>query len=294
MGEGRAMREESDPVMTLREERVARRAAEPKARGGGFAGWLLFLLALGLGAAFYHFVYEPLAREGAQRGRALSASERRVAELEGRLAALGEQRAALAGERDALRSERDRLAEDRGRLSSTVQAREAEIARLEAAQRSLTERMGEEIRRGDILVQNENGELKVKLADQILFASGEAELSPRGQAVLRRVAESLASLEDHVIEVGGHTDSLPLSPRIAERFATNWELSTARATNVVRFLSDECAVPGERLAATGYSHFRPVASNGSSAGRRRNRRIELTLRPRAVSGASAEAPAAAE
>jgi chemotaxis protein MotB len=155
--------------------------------------------------------------------------------------------------------------------------------------------MGEEIRRGDILIQNENGELKVKLADQILFASGEAELSPRGQAVLRRVAETLASLEDHVIEVSGHTDALPLSDRIKERFATNWELSTARATHVVRFLEDECAIPGDRLAATGYSHFRPVADNASASGRRRNRRIELTLRPRAgqAPGSAPAAPAAA-
>jgi chemotaxis protein MotB len=292
------MHDESDPAMTLREARAVRRS-EPKARSGGAVGWLLFLLALAAGAAFYHFVYEPLAREDAQQARALAASERNVAQLEGRIAALEEQLTALQAERDALRAERDRLTEDRGRLSSTVQEREAEIARLEAAQRSLTERMGEEIRRGDILVQNENGELKVKLADQILFASGEAELSQRGQAVLRRVAESLAELEDHVIEVSGHTDALPLSPRIEERFATNWELSTARATQVVRFLEDECSVPGERLAATGYSHFRPVADNGSAAGRRRNRRIELTLRPRRVaSGAQASAdtpaPAAAE
>jgi chemotaxis protein MotB len=285
------MHDGSGPITTGTDARPARRA-EPKPRRGGMTGWVLFLLAIAAAAAFYHFVFEPLLREDAQHERALEGSERAVAQLEGRVGAQDEQLAALEADRDALRAERDRLLEERGRLSSTVEEREEEIARLSAAQRSLQERMGDEIRRGDILVQNIDGELKVKLADQILFASGDAELSRRGQAVLRRVAETLVGLDDHVIEVSGHTDATPVSERIAERFATNWELSTARATDVVRFLEDECAVPGERLVATGYSHFRPVADNGSAAGRRRNRRIELTLRPNRSGGAAAATVAA--
>jgi chemotaxis protein MotB len=79
--------------------------------------------------------------------------------------------------------------------------------------------------------------------------------------------------------VGGHTDATPLSATTQERFPTNWELSTARATQVVRFLQEQCAIPGERLAAAGYSQYRPATSLDTPAGRRRNRRIELTLRP---------------
>ena len=65
----------------------------------------------------------------------------------------------------------------------------------------------------------------------------------------------------------------------ASKFPTNWELSVARATNVVRFLQEKAKVPGERLVASGYGEFHPVASNKSSAGRARNRRIEILLVP---------------
>jgi chemotaxis protein MotB len=80
--------------------------------------------------------------------------------------------------------------------------------------------------------------------------------------------------------VGGHTDQMRVSnPETQERFPTNWELSTARATNVVRFLEDRGKLPGSRLVAAGFSQFRPVASNTTEQTRQQNRRIELVLLP---------------
>ena len=78
------------------------------------------------------------------------------------------------------------------------------------------------------------------------------------------------------MRVEGHTDATPISPERAEQFPTNWELSTARATTVVRFLEEQ-GIPGERLAALGFGEHRPLADNGTAIGRRRNRRIELVL-----------------
>jgi chemotaxis protein MotB len=68
-----------------------------------------------------------------------------------------------------------------------------------------------------------------------------------------------------------------VSPTVLEHFPTNWELSTARATNVVRFLETEGGIPGDQLVAAGFASYRPAASNQSEAGRRRNRRIEMIL-----------------
>jgi len=246
----------------------------------GAIGWGAALIAVAAGVGFYLLVHQPTVRKTTNLEQSISEVRQHEATARDRAETLEQQLAALSRERDALRTERDGLAAETGRLSTTVQEREAELARMGAAQVSLESQLADEIRSGAIVVENVGGELKVKLNDEILFSSGETELTAQGQEVLRRLAQSLTSLEEGLIEVGGHTDSTPVSDRIRERFATNWELSANRATNVVRFLQDECNIPGRRLAAVGYGQFRPVANNRSATGRGRNRRIEFTLRPR--------------
>jgi chemotaxis protein MotB len=114
----------------------------------------------------------------------------------------------------------------------------------------------------------------------VLFARGDAALEARGQKVMRRVAETLRANPGRAFEIAGHTDDDPVAGKLAERFPTNWELSTARATNVVRFLVEQCEVPGRQLVAAGYAAERPAASNKSARGRKKNRRIEITMRAR--------------
>jgi chemotaxis protein MotB len=85
-------------------------------------------------------------------------------------------------------------------------------------------------------------------------------------------------MRGHVFQIGGHTDAQRIvSAEVREQYPTNWELSTARATTVVRFLAEKCGVPGSRLVAAGYARYRPVASNATEAGKQRNRRIEIAL-----------------
>ncbi|HSB62402.1 MAG TPA: OmpA family protein, partial [Vicinamibacteria bacterium] len=81
------------------------------------------------------------------------------------------------------------------------------------------------------------------------------------------------------IEVQGHTDNVPIRGALAKRFATNWELSAARATHVARFLQDETEVDPGHLSATAFSEYKPKAGNDTDEGRRRNRRIEILLGP---------------
>ncbi len=97
------------------------------------------------------------------------------------------------------------------------------------------------------------GRLKMTLLDTILFATGKAQLNAKGQNTLRQVAASLRDNPEQSVLVEGHTDNVPIGPGAKQRFATNWELSAARATAVVRFLQDRGGVAPERLAGCGYS-----------------------------------------
>ena len=106
-----------------------------------------------------------------------------------------------------------------------------------------------------------------------MFDSGEADLRPAGSAVLRKVAGILEAHPNLKIHVIGHTDNVPIRASARGRFPSNWELSTARATAAVRFLTEVAGVDPQRLGAVGYGEFRPVADNSTPEGRALNRRI---------------------
>jgi len=118
---------------------------------------------------------------------------------------------------------------------------------------------------------------------EVLFAPGQADIGPTGQDQLAQLAVALADIAakipddiNWVLQVDGHTDNLPVR---AGRYTDNWDLSTERALSVVRFLVMQ-GVPAQRLAATGYGEFQPLASGDTAADRRLNRRIELKITQR--------------
>jgi chemotaxis protein MotB len=111
------------------------------------------------------------------------------------------------------------------------------------------------------------------LTDRVLFASGSAELQPGAAPLLAELARLLAQEVRHPITVEGHTDNRPIS---SGRFPTNWELSTSRASSVVRFFIGH-SVAARRLQAAGVAAQRPLASNSAESGRARNRRVEIVL-----------------
>jgi chemotaxis protein MotB len=115
------------------------------------------------------------------------------------------------------------------------------------------------------------------LTDRVLFDSGLAELKPAATPVLSKVAEILRQERVHQVMVEGHTDTVPIAGSV---FPTNWELSTARASRVVRFLIAS-GVQSHRLSAAGYAALHPIATNLTSSGRSRNRRVEIVLLRRA-------------
>ena len=160
-----------------------------------------------------------------------------------------------------------------------LEAKTGELAQLKGTYDKLEDKMKDEIAKGDIRLSQSGGRLRVDLVDKILFDSGEAVISKRGEGVLGRVGAVLATVEDKQIQVSGHTDSNPISEKLTTQFPSNWELSVARAVNVVRFLEEKAGVPPKTLLASGYGQHHPIASNKNAHGRARNRRIEILLTP---------------
>jgi chemotaxis protein MotB len=111
------------------------------------------------------------------------------------------------------------------------------------------------------------------LTDKLLFESGQATLQPQGEPLLEEVGQLLNVDQSHPITVEGHTDDVPIA---TAEFPSNWELSTARATTVVRFLIAH-AVSAGRLGAVGYADLHPIASNATASGRALNRRVDIVL-----------------
>jgi chemotaxis protein MotB len=148
-----------------------------------------------------------------------------------------------------------------------------EKARIERRLKSLASTGSIEVEEGKVILQGE-----------VLFASGSDVLSARGDDTLSKMAGPLAQLTaaepDQMILVGGHTDDVPIAN---QRFASNWELSAARATQVAHALI-QAGLPADRVVASGFGSYHPRASNIDPEGRQRNRRIEVLVVPiRAVS-----------
>ncbi len=228
----------------------------------------------------------------------------RVRLLEASAESLDQERVVLLDEMETLRLEREQLDRDVEKLRRV----EAELAqRLEQSQSELAERSREvqrlrgtydelvhdlqaEVASGQIQIEQLREGLRLNVSQEILFASGSAELNPNGRSVLEKVASQLERLR-HTVEVQGHTDDVPIASSARSRFASNWELAAARATRVVRLLAERGVDPA-RLRAVSFGQHHPIASNETPEGRLHNRRIEIRLEP--AEGAAPEVAAEAE
>ena len=187
------------------------------------------------------------------------------------------------------------LAAARGEVGKLSKEKEAELAKLKQAQNEMLQSLKKEVEAGEVMVNQLADRLSVKILDKILFPSGEAAISAKGQNVLKRVGKVLASArdKDKIIRIEGHTDNVPIGKSLKDKFASNWELSTARATNVVRFLIESAKIPANAFEAAGLGEYHPVAKNDTPQSRQQNRRIEIILYPR-VQALAKELPKAKE
>ena len=175
------------------------------------------------------------------------------------------------------------LAAEKARLEREHAAKEAEIQRLTKTQEDLTKSLKAEIERGDIKIKQVRDRLTINMVEKVLFNSGQALVKPAGLDVLKNVSDVLKNVNDKQIRIEGHTDNVPIGVKLRDKFPTNWELSTGRATNVVRYFIEQGGVNRENLEAVGYADTRPVAGNETEEGRTANRRIEIALFPKDLS-----------
>jgi chemotaxis protein MotB len=164
-------------------------------------------------------------------------------------------------------------------LAAASRQKEAELTQLRSTYDALVDSMKDEISQGQIQITRLADRLSVTMVDKVLFPSGDAGISPAGLRILHRVGAVLKTTEGKIIRVEGHTDNVAISDKLRATFPTNWELSTTRATNVVRFLQDSVGIDPDRLQAVGLAQYHPVATNETVQGRSQNRRIEIALLP---------------
>jgi len=131
---------------------------------------------------------------------------------------------------------------EKARLEQERAAKEAEIATLTRTHEELTESLKKEIEQGDIKIQQMRDRLTINMVDRVLFDSGQAQVKLAGLKVLKQVSDVLKKVTDKQIRLEGHTDNVPIGAKLRDKFPTNWELSSARATSVVRYLVEEGGV----------------------------------------------------
>jgi len=128
----------------------------------------------------------------------------------------------------------------------------------------------------ELTVYLKDGNVHVSLAEKMLFKSGSDVVDPKGKAALKSLATVLNSSKDFTVAIEGHTDDVPIKTKV---FEDNWDLSTARASSIVRILTIDNGFDSGRITASGKSEFHPVSVNTTAEGRADNRRTEVILSP---------------
>ena len=267
------------------------RDSAPKIRSGGDGGYsaikivLALLVAAGLGAAGGYFL-SPKKQDTAA-----------VAKIQ-KDAAAAETAARVEKDRaDGAHKQLEVVTKEKQALETQLTAAEAKLAenakQAEAANAAAQQKLQAAVDKSTGEVSTEGEEIHLKLVDKVLFAVGDDQLTDKGKAVLAKVGKALADLPDKQIWVQGHTDDTPIAapapktkkpakkgaktepPPPGPRFASNWELSAARALQVVHYLQDTAKLDPSRLAALAFGEYRPVSKTNKAV----NRRIEIVLYP---------------
>lgn len=207
-----------------------------------------------------------LAAELAAARQHIEDHDRLAAEMEAQLATVRQRNSDL----EAQLADRDKeLAGLRGDLS-------AETAKLQEAQRGLIRALRPEITKGDITVDLNSERLLINLASGYLFGSGEDQLKPAGADALQRVGGVLKDFPEKQVHVAGYTDDVSIKGALKKKFPSNKELSDARAENAAQALRDGGVT--SNLSAAGHGESDPIAGNNTSAGRAKNRRVEVIVK----------------
>jgi chemotaxis protein MotB len=191
--------------------------------------------------------------------------------LGARLAQLGENVEKLLGEKSNLATDLSATKEREAKLKAEQEAQEKRMVKY----RKVIEKFQSLVSSGKLKIRVVRGRMVVEMASSILFPSGKAKLHEEGEIALAELAGILRTIKDRDFQVAGHTDNVPIH---SKKFPSNWELSTARAVTVVKFLQESGVVP-MHMSASGYAEYQPAATNETEDGKAENRRIEIVLMP---------------
>lgn len=163
-------------------------------------------------------------------------------------------------------------------IANLQKAKEEEVKKASSTLTEMTEKMKEQISKGELTIRELQGKLTVDMKAAVLFDSGKADIKPEGREVLDKMVDTFKSLKDKYIRIEGYTDNQQITGALARKYPTNWELSAARAINVTRYLQEKGVDP-HILSAVAYGEYRPKpdADNATEEGRASNRRIEIVL-----------------
>lgn len=223
-------------------------------------------------------------RENTDLQKQLATSNQKNAELEGKYGDLFNENINQA-ERfgAALKMKSDEL-NNKERLLTEREKALRDMRSIIARQDSITKRLNDVLRNAllgfqsdELSVEVKNGKVYVSLSDKLLFKSGSATVEQKGKDAIQRLAEVLQKNTDIDILIEGHTDNVPIKTAV---YKDNWDLSVARATSIVRILTEEYKVPPTRVTASGKGEFSPKVSNETAEGKAKNRRTEIILSPK--------------
>ncbi|MBI3900091.1 MAG: OmpA family protein [Gammaproteobacteria bacterium] len=195
--------------------------------------------------------------------------EREQVELQTEVGLLGQQHKSLEQQQSDLQKQIESLQQQKAQLQTSSEDTQVQYD-------ALLHDLAEEVKQGQLEVKQYKNMLTVDVPEQLFFDAGQASLKASGKKVLKKVGDTLKAYDGKVIRVVGHTDDASIA-KTKKVFPSSWELSTARATTVVRYLQEKVGVPPERLIASGRAEYAPVDAIGAAAGHKQNRRIEITL-----------------
>lgn len=178
-----------------------------------------------------------------------------------------------------LTSKVKRLELEMKKRDAIIQIQGKAIKLFDDPKKTIENSLNDQIEEKLLEIQTSKGMKRLIYSDTDIFSPGGLKISKMGKEVLLELARSIKSNKKQYIIVEGHTDNRPVAASAMQKFPTNWEISAERATVVVRFLQEEAGLEPERLSAVGYSFYRPIASNDTEEGRRKNRRVEIILGP---------------
>lgn len=210
--------------------------------------------------------YDQAVKDAQSAHTAADASDKRSSELQAEVDQLKAQlkEAEEKGASDKTRAELEELRKQKAQIEARLRVFE-----------DFLQKFKKMIDAGRLKVVTRRGQIVLVMATDVLFDLGKTEIKDEGKSALTELAAALKTVKGRRFQVSGHTDTTRI---VSKEFESNWELSTARALVVVHFLVSK-GVNAKTLSAAGYGEYDPVDSNGSNAGRAKNRRIEIVLQP---------------